>query len=165
MATNQYEIVIKVDEGTQGGSQFAGNAGASSGGAGGNAGGSGGSAGGQGGAAPAGKGGFQTFAKTVAAAGLVSSAKSVGSYVVNRVETWSGNKALQDQVNLATNLASSAVSLGFAAAAGPLGLAAWGVGKITSFALQAVDFSYNKQMEEYARQMNAERQSEGRYFE
>lgn len=161
MATNQYEIIIKVDEGTQGGGQFAGteNTAAPSGPA------AGGSAGGQGGAAPAGKSGFQTFAKTVAAAGLISSAKSVGSYVVNRVETWTGNKALQDQVNLATNLASSAVSLGFAAAAGPLGLAAWGVGKITSFALQAADFSYNKQMEEYARQMNAERQSEGRYFE
>lgn len=159
MATNQYEIVIKVDEGTQGGGQFAGTENTASPSA------AGGSAGGQGGAAPAGKSGFQTFAKTVAAAGLISSAKSVGNYLVNRVETWTGNKALQDQVNLATNLASSAVSLGFAAAAGPLGLAAWGVGKITSFALQAVDFSYNKQMEEYARQMNAERQSEGRYFE
>lgn len=159
MATNQYEIVIKVDEGTQGGGQFAGTENTASPSA------ADGSAGGQGGAAPAGKSGFQTFAKTVAAAGLISLAKSVGNYLVNRVETWTGNKALQDQVNLATNLASSAVSLGFAAAAGPLGLAAWGVGKITSFALQAVDFSYNKQMEEYARQMNAERQSEGRYFE
>lgn len=161
MATNQYEIIIKVDEGTQGGGQFAGteNTAAPSGPA------AGGSAGGQGGAAPAGKSGFQTFAKTVAAAGLISSAKSVGNYIVNRVETWTGNKALQDQISLASNLASNAVSLGFAAATGPLGLAAWGIGKVTSFAMQAGDYYYNKQQEEYARQLNAERQSEGRYFD
>lgn len=161
MATNQYEIVIKVDEGTQGGGQFAGteNTAAPSGPA------AGGSAGGQGGAAPAGKSGFQTFAKIVAAAGLISSAKSVGNYLVNRVETWTGNKALQDQISLASNLASNAVSLGFAAAAGPVGLAAWGIGKVTSFAIQAADFYYNKQQEEYARKLNAERQSEGRYFD
>lgn len=161
MATNQYEIVIKVDEGTQGSSQFAGNSGGSSGGAGagGNAG------GGSGGKAPGEKNSFKAFAKTVAAAGLISSAKSVGNYLVNRVETWTGNKALQDQISLATNLASNAVSLGFAAATGPLGLAAWGIGKVTSFALQAGDFYYNKQQEEYARQLNAERQSEGRYFD
>lgn len=161
MATNQYEIVIKVDEGTQGSSQFAGNSGGSSGGAG--AGGSGG--GGSGGKAPGEKNSLKAFAKTVAAAGLVNSAKSIGNYAVSRVETWTGNKAIQDQVSLATNLASNAVSLGFAAAAGPLGLAAWGMSKITSFATQAADFYYNKQMETYARQLNAERQSEGRYFE
>ena len=161
MATNQYEIVIKVDEGTQGSGQFAGNSGASSGGAGS----AGGNGGGSGGKAPGEKNSLKAFAKTVAAMGLVNSAKSIGNYAVSRVETWTGNKAIQDQVNLATNLASNAVSLGFAAAAGPLGLVAWGVSKVTSFALQASDFYYNKQMETYARQLNAERQSEGRYFE
>ena len=161
MATNQYEIVIKVDEGTQGGGQFAGteNTAAPSNPAG------GGQAGGQGGAAPAGKNGLKAFYKQIAAAGLINSGKSVGNYLVNRVETWTGNKAIQDQHNMWSNIAGNAVSLGVAAYMGPLAVAAWGVGKITSFALQAVDFSYNKQMEEYARQMNSERQSEGRYFE
>lgn len=111
------------------------------------------------------KGTLKTFAKTVAALGLVSSAKSIEKYVVNRVATWTGNQALQDQITIGTTIVSEAVSFGFAAATGPLGLAAWGVGKITSFALQAGDFYYNRQMEEYARQLNYERQSEGRYFE
>lgn len=111
------------------------------------------------------QGSLKKFASGIAAIGLVSSVKNVENYLVGRVETWTGNKTLQDQINMLDYAVSNAVSFGVAAATGPLGLVAWGVGKITSFALQAGDFYYNRQMEEYARQLNYERQSEGRYFE
>lgn len=146
---NQYQIIIKSEEkATE--SQFAGTETPS------------GSAG-KGSSKE--QGSLKKFASGIAAIGLVSSVKNVESYLVGRVETWTGNKTLQDQINVLDYAVSNAVSFGVAAATGPLGLVAWGIGKATSFGIQAADFYYNKSMETLSRQLNAERQSKGSFFE
>lgn len=145
---NQYEITIKSEVG-DGDSQIAGTSGSS------------GNSKSKKKKNSAGK----KFANAIAAAGIISTVASVENYLVGHVETWTGNKALQDQHNIGQILGMNAITFGVAAATGPLGIVAWGLGKATSFALHASDFYYAKQQETYARQLNYERQGEGRYFE
>ena len=159
MASNQYECVIKFDNGS-GSSQFAGtdtSNGASSG-----AQAAGGGSAAQSGAMQKIKG----FAKGAAALGITAAIGTGINYAISHVEMYTGNKAIQDQIDIAKTFVTDAASFGLAAATGGVvGMVAWGVGKLTSFAVSAAQYSYNKQQEEYARQLNYERQSEGRYFE
>lgn len=158
MASNQYECVIKFDNGS-GSSQFAGtdtSNGASSGA----------QAAGGGSANKTAWQKIKGFAKGAAALGITAAIGTGINYAISHVEMYTGNKAIQDQIDIAKTFVTDAASFGLAAATGGVvGMVAWGVGKLTSFAVSAAQYSYNKQQEEYARQLNYERQSEGRYFE